>query len=98
MHFQRISLVHYHELGLKGRNRSVFEKRLMNNLRALLESQPVEKVTRISGRVLVMFETSATDEEVAQAADIIARVPGVARVSLRLCVRARYGCDQQGGA
>lgn len=81
MHFQRISLVHYHELGLKGRNRSVFEKRLMNNLRALLESQPVEKVTRISGRVLVMFETSATDEEVAQAADIIARVPGVARVS-----------------
>ena len=50
--FQRISLVHYHELGLKGHNRSAFEKRLMYNVRTLLEGAPVEKVTRISGRIL----------------------------------------------
>ena len=30
--FQRIILVHYHEIGLKGRNRGVFEKRLQKNL------------------------------------------------------------------
>lgn len=34
--FQRIILVHYHEIGLKGRNRGVFEKRLQKNLEALL--------------------------------------------------------------
>lgn len=81
MQFQRISLVHYHELGLKGRNRSVFERRLMHNLEALLEDAPVEAVRHISGRVLIMFQADATDESVCAAADLVATVPGVARVS-----------------
>ena len=81
MHFQRISLVHYHELGLKGRNRSSFEKRLMQNLDVLLEDACVERITRISGRILILFQREATDEAVRQCADVIARVPGVARVS-----------------
>ena len=34
---QRICLVHYHEIGLKGRNRSDFEKRLQKNVEALRE-------------------------------------------------------------
>lgn len=81
MHFQRISLVHYHELGLKGRNRSAFEKRLMQNLDMLLEDACVERITRISGRILILFDRHATDEAVRECADVIARVPGVARVS-----------------
>ena len=36
--FQRICLVHYHEIGLKGHNRSTFEMRLLKNLEALLIS------------------------------------------------------------
>ncbi|MDO4443136.1 MAG: tRNA uracil 4-sulfurtransferase ThiI [Slackia sp.] len=79
--FQRISLVHYHELGLKGHNRTAFEKRLMYNVRTLLEDAPVEKVTRISGRVLVMYLPDADTDAVAEAADLLAKVPGVARVS-----------------
>ncbi len=81
MRFQRICLVHYHELGLKGRNRSVFEKRLMDNLRALLARPCVERVTRISGRILVLFAPGAGAPEAEAAVKLIARVPGVARVS-----------------
>ncbi|MFR3272414.1 MAG: hypothetical protein ACLTQI_00185 [Slackia sp.] len=88
-HFQRISLVHYHELGLKGHNRSTFERHLMRNLSSLLEDAPVEKVTRISGRVLVMYQASADASEIAEAADLIARVPGVARVS------CGFVCDRE---
>ena len=51
--FQRIILVHYHEIGLKGRNRGVFEKRLQKNLEALLGAYPVVTIHRISGRLLV---------------------------------------------
>lgn len=81
MQFQRICLVHYHELGLKGRNRSSFEKRLMRNLEVLLDRPCVERVTRISGRVLVLFENSASEQDAEATVGLIARVPGVARVS-----------------
>ena len=81
MHFQRITLVHYHELGLKGHNRATFEKRLMRNLEVLLEDAPVHEITRISGRVLVVYDAAAGADAPAKAAQLIARVPGVARVS-----------------
>ncbi len=38
--FQRIILVHYHEIGLKGRNRSTFEMRLLKNLEKMLGDIP----------------------------------------------------------
>ena len=81
MHFQRITLVHYHELGLKGHNRATFEKRLMRNLEVLLEDAPVHEIARISGRVLVVYDAAAGADAPAKAAQLIARVPGVARVS-----------------
>ncbi len=79
--FQRIVLVHYHEIGLKGRNRSVFEKRLQKNLEALLSAYPIVTIHRIAGRLLV-FLREGTSHEVADACtDAILGVPGVARVS-----------------
>lgn len=75
---RKVCLVHYHEIGLKGKNRSTFENRLVTNLRRSLGDYPVEGVRRISGHVLVTFEGEATVEE----AHAISRVPGVARVSL----------------
>ena len=81
MHFQRVTLVHYHELGLKGHSRATFEKRLMRNLEVLLEDAPVHEITRISGRVLVVYDAAAGADAPAKAAQLIARVPGVARVS-----------------
>ena len=79
--FQRISLVHYHEIGLKGHNRSTFEMRLLKNLDALLKPFPVVTIHRISGRLCVFFREGTSFEEANKATDVIAKIPGVARVS-----------------
>ena len=50
--YQRICLVHYHEIGLKGHNRSKFEMRLLKNLEAHLCAYPVVTIHRISGASL----------------------------------------------
>ncbi len=84
----RVCLVHYHEIGLKGKNRSTFENQLVSNLRQALRDEPVESVRRVSGYILVSFADGQATR--AQAA-LIAQVPGVARVSLAyLC-----GLDEQ---
>lgn len=79
--FQRISLVHYHEIGLKGHNRSTFEMRLLKNLDALLKPFPVVTIHRISGRLCVFFREGTSFEDANKATDVIAKIPGVARVS-----------------
>lgn len=79
--FQRIVLVHYHEIGLKGHNRASFEMRLLKNLEALLEGFPVVTVHRIAGRLCVFLKEGTGWETAKSAADVIGKVPGVARVS-----------------
>ena len=79
--FQRIILVHYHEIGLKGRNRSVFEKRLQKNLEALLGAYPIVTIHRISGRILVFLREGTSLEAANACTDAILGIPGVARVS-----------------
>jgi thiamine biosynthesis protein ThiI len=76
--FERICLVHYHEVGLKGRNRASFEHRLLQNMEAALVAFDVKECTRISGRILVVLENGDDLEPVAH---ILLQVPGVARVS-----------------
>ena len=78
---QRICLVHYHEIGLKGRNRSNFEKRLVKNIEALLERFPVVTIHRISGRLCVFLREGTSMDEALQVAEAMRGVPGVARVS-----------------
>ncbi len=75
---ERVCLVHYHEIGLKGKNRSTFENQLVDNLKCALRDTPVKLVKRICGYLLVTFEGGATPEY----QDLIGKVPGVARVSL----------------
>ena len=75
----RVCLVHYHEIGLKGKNRARFERILMDNLKAALAAFSVAAINRISGHILVSFSVPGEAE---QAYPTIARVPGVARVSL----------------
>ena len=72
-------MVHYHEIGLKGKNRSTFENQLVANLRRALRDFPVREIKRISGHILVTVEGGRATPELAHA---ISRVPGVARVSL----------------
>lgn len=72
--FERGALVHYHEIGLKGRNRALFERRLKDNLEAALAGMPIEKVERISSRLLVRVTDHAHLDEVCER---VAAIPGV---------------------
>ena len=78
----RVCLVHYHEIGLKGKNRSVFENQLVRNLRHALKGLPAGRVSRIAGHLLVELED---DSSVRVVADATRKVPGVARVSMSWC-------------
>ena len=79
--FQRICLVHYHEIGLKGHNRADFENLLIGNLRFLLREFPVVTIRRISGRICVFLKEGTDYARAEEAVALIRRVPGVARVS-----------------
>ncbi len=88
--FERVALVHYHEIGLKGRNRSVFERRLRDNLDAALVGLPVRPAERIASRLAVeVTQSSALDEVVAR----LAELPGIVSVSSDLPHRPRRGGD-----
>lgn len=75
-----VLLIHYHELGLKGRNRPSFERQLIQNIKRSLNAAelPLE-VARTSGRVLAYPQTY---EEGLEALKVLRQIPGVARVSL----------------
>ena len=75
----RVCLVHYHEIGLKGKNRSTFENQLVRNLTRALRGKGASSVKRVSVHILVSFEDGQATPELA---DLLAQVPGVARVSL----------------
>ncbi len=82
---ERVCLASSHEIGLKGRNRSVFERRLQVNLDAALDGLAVGRVQRLSSRFFVrVFEPDASNDVAAT----IARVPGVNTVSAGVRVPA----------
>ena len=53
MHNDRFILIHYHEIGLKGKNRGKFERRLMTNITRALKDVPCGKLERLSGRMML---------------------------------------------
>lgn len=73
----RVCLVHYHEIGLKGKNRLRFERQLIVNLERALKGRSAH-VERLSGYIRVTFKDGIVPDEVP---NLISRVPGVARVS-----------------
>lgn len=75
--FERVALVHYHEIGLKGRNRSAFERKLKDNVRFALGDLAPRDVERVASRLIVPL----AHESAAAALEVIARVPGVAYVA-----------------
>lgn len=87
--FQRICLVHYHEIGLKGRNRSSFEMRLLRNVEAILSPFPIVTVSRISGRLCVFIKEGTDYATACEVEEALLGVPGVARVS------CGYKCDRE---
>ena len=72
-------IAHYHEIGLKGRNREFFEEALERNLRRALRGTGYDRIRRMFGRVVVDFGNDSLLEEAIERA---ARVFGVAYVGL----------------
>ena len=56
---ERLFLIHYHEIGLKGKNRGRFESQLLRNIEAALKGLSHGPVTRISGRILLELTPDA---------------------------------------
>src|SRR5438128_1418369 len=76
-------IVHYHEIGLKGRNRSSFERALVDNMRRACASIAEIKPRRLPGRILVPVPDGADGGVLAAR---LQRVYGIANLS-----RARGG-------
>ena len=76
--FQRLMLIHYHEIGLKGRNRGRFENLLVHNIERALKDVPSGPVRRISGRILMDFAPDSPRQTIREA---LARVFGIANFS-----------------
>lgn len=72
-------VVHFHEIGLKGRNRDFFEDALARNLRRALRGTGYTRVRTGFGRVMVDLDPNAIPRVAAERA---ARVFGVAYVGL----------------
>ena len=53
MAFSEVILIHYGELALKGRNRSFFEKRLVDNIKAVIKPAWRGRVRRLYGRMVL---------------------------------------------
>jgi len=71
-------VIHYSEIGLKGKNRAFFERHLQRNARERLAGLDVTNVERLSGRLLVTLEPGADS---AAAAERLRTVPGIAYVA-----------------
>jgi thiamine biosynthesis protein ThiI len=61
-----VVVAHYHEVGLKGRNRSFFERRLVDNIRWALRGSGAASVRPIPGRILVQLGASTDLDEVSE--------------------------------
>jgi thiamine biosynthesis protein ThiI len=84
----RVCLVSYHEIGLKGRNKSVFERRLQKNLDAALVGLPAGRVKMLVSRLVVPITDEARSAEVAER---IAQVPGVSTVAVGIRTTREVG-------
>ncbi len=56
----RYVIIHYHEIGLKGRNRPLFEKQLLRNVLARTQGLGVREGRRLSGRLVLELEPTAS--------------------------------------
>ncbi len=57
------AICHYSEIGLKGKNRSFFEEKLVSNIKKILPSDSYKKVKRISGRIIIDLKEDKKPKE-----------------------------------
>ncbi|MHB8512827.1 MAG: tRNA uracil 4-sulfurtransferase ThiI [Actinomycetota bacterium] len=76
---QEFAVVHYNEIGLKGANRSFFERALARNLERALKGLNASNAKRLPGRVIVPLSKSTDRSVVTQR---LSRIFGVANFGI----------------
>ncbi|MBI5428281.1 MAG: tRNA 4-thiouridine(8) synthase ThiI [Nitrospinae bacterium] len=79
----RIVLVRYDEIGLKGKNRSFFESRLIDHIRRKLADMEGVRYRRPRGRILVDIDETQVDECVRR----LRMIPGIVSFSVGVPIR-----------
>lgn len=64
---QQVVVAHYREVGLKGKNRSFFERRLARNMRSRLSTLPGVTVNTLPGRMIVRPQSPAQLDDISAA-------------------------------
>lgn len=82
---ERFLVVHYHEIGLKGGNRALFEHRLRRNIDGALAGLAVGRASRLPGRLVVEVSHRCQEEEILER---LRWVPGIAYFAPAWRVRA----------
>jgi thiamine biosynthesis protein ThiI len=80
LHMERIILVRYEEIFLKGLNRNLFENRLIKNIKAKLHRLGRIDVTRSQSRIYIASRDQGFDYE--EAITLLKKIFGIASVSL----------------
>jgi thiamine biosynthesis protein ThiI len=80
--YERVILVNYHEIGLKGRNRGRFERVLQDNLAAALGDLAPDGVERVTSRLVVPVAPAREE----RALEVARHTPGVASAAIALVV------------
>jgi tRNA uracil 4-sulfurtransferase len=65
MNFQFI-ICHYSEIALKGKNRKLFEDKLVENIKKAVSPSFFKKIKRIEGRVLIELKDKYKEEEITE--------------------------------
>lgn len=77
-----VIIAHYHEVGLKGKNRSFFERKLAENIRRAIAGTGYDRVKLLSGRVAVWLgpqsDTDAILERMQQVFGLVSLSPALA--------------------
>lgn len=89
---EKIFLVHYGEIALKRKNRSFFEKKLVQNIKLSLRGMGYAEVRRVYGRILVILQTEAA---VAAIQERLGKVMGIAHFEFALATEQNIAAIQE---
>lgn len=81
---EKMFVIHYAEVGLKGKNRIYFEKRLARNIKLSLRGTGYLQVKRLHDRILVRLQSQTDVDEIAKR---LRKVVGIAHFELVLCTK-----------
>lgn len=81
-------ICHYHEIGLKGKNRKFFEEKLVENIKKTLKRDYFSFTKRISGRILIGL-TQRGEKKEKEISQLLKNVFGIANFAFAL------GCEPE---